>query len=397
MSNTYNKSIRIAAKKDGKDSHIQRGLNNDHVAAPDFITQKQLDRDRVPEKHTTIEDQLNSKRLAETDFSITEIKLNNSKSKLVKHRNAEAYTGDINKLEEQRLGKDPVEKEKAKLSSKVNPDKKWWEHLKVDASSLKKVVTAQLADEELSFDEESRWGRGQAAWGEDDDNSDSLIPLDEIAIDDVGAVDTEDIENISLDKIVPVDSPIGKGLYVSFNINNPAAKESAIKVDAYNKTILAGYDYLENIDDFSPASFTVKGEKVFARLFGDEYYPSATTSTTPKNVDGPTFVVSEVEETDIPDVVIGTVRVNPSEIELVSDMDNDELKTNVINILEDYQDDLYVADDGFDFSELSQGIIKFVGNVSRQEPAFDESEFSPESELIEASTNFDVIVIGKKK
>lgn len=85
---------------------------------PTSTTEVQLkDQRKDKEPNSTTEAQLDKVRTGGAE-TLTEQRLNTSKSKLVKHRNAEASAGDINKLEAQRLdSKNVQEKEVAKPSS----------------------------------------------------------------------------------------------------------------------------------------------------------------------------------------------------------------------------------------------------------------------------------------
>jgi hypothetical protein len=107
--------VKTAAKDAVKptESLLQDGRKD---TEPTSISEKQLDAQRTDGKALPIEARLDKVRTGSAE-TLTEERLDSSKSKLVKHRNAEASAGDINKLEEQRLANKPVEKEVAKPAS----------------------------------------------------------------------------------------------------------------------------------------------------------------------------------------------------------------------------------------------------------------------------------------
>lgn len=126
MTDTY--KFKCYEKVDG-DEAIEMRLKEDHTDKDiNEIGEAQLEDSRVPEKETTIEGLLEQKRTASSDFAIIERQLDTKKGEFGnKLRNASAYEGDINKLEEKRLLNDPVEEEKYKDAS-VTPDGlRWWE------------------------------------------------------------------------------------------------------------------------------------------------------------------------------------------------------------------------------------------------------------------------------
>lgn len=105
------------------DEHIDARLQSEHEDAPTVITEVQLEENkRSGEKTETIEKQLESRRTGEADV-LTEKLLNNDK----KQRNASAYEGDINKLEEKRLAGYKAEEEQYELSASTPKNLRWWE------------------------------------------------------------------------------------------------------------------------------------------------------------------------------------------------------------------------------------------------------------------------------
>lgn len=115
------------------DGHIDRRLQEeDHADIPNETNQGQLEEYRSVEETVTTEKQLEQKRLGSAD-KVTEKNLDETTG-WVKHRNPEAYEGDINKVEEQRLNgeKSPVQEEEPYVDATKNPGFKWWDKAKSD-------------------------------------------------------------------------------------------------------------------------------------------------------------------------------------------------------------------------------------------------------------------------
>ena len=106
-------------KKTNGDEHIDRRLEEQRSEAPNVINEKQLEDYRATESNVSIEKMLEDSRTGE-ETEVTEKRLDTHKSKFAnKYRNPEAFEGDINKLEEQRLNGEPVENEKYDLASET--------------------------------------------------------------------------------------------------------------------------------------------------------------------------------------------------------------------------------------------------------------------------------------
>lgn len=381
-------NLKKMADKQGE-THIEQKLRNqDSVKEHNEITQKQLENNRVKEKNAVIESLLDEKRAGKSD-TIIEKKLNDSKKGLHKHRNAEAYKGNLNKVEEQRLNTKTQESEKAELASSVNPKKKWWDDLK--ASNKKKTVVAQVEED---FSEEQRWKRLQdPSWsGADEEGVLEDVDFDIDTIDSPEEIAVEENVLINPD-IRPVDSPIAKGLFVSFDISpNSKASKNELKDLAYDQTLQEGYNYLANTDDFSPESFKVQGDKVVARLIGDEYYPEGKEDIEIDDASTNLFSDIDLQETDIGGIFVGNLQVNPSVQEMVFDMETSEIKQQAIDFILEQYDDIRVEEDGIDLDQIATGTIKFVGEEAGKAPPLETEELSPV-----ANNDFDIIVLSKKK
>jgi hypothetical protein len=391
---------KFAEKSNEGNKHTEQRLKSEHSEAPTSITQKQLEKDRVPEKNSTMEALLESKRLGSSD-KIIEKGLNDSKGGLHKHRNAEAHSGNLNKVEQQRLSKKPQEKEKYEAASSTPSNKRWWDKLK--ASANKKVVTAS---DELDFEGGDRWNRmNDSAWsGADEDGvlEDQEFDLDVIDSPDEDVVNDNGGKPLSIAEVRPVDSPIGKGLYAVLDITQSGAQLSPEELQeaAYNMVIDEGYGYLANVSGFTPESFKVKADQVVARLFGDEFYPKGNMAeeSDPDLMGDNPFIVSDLQQTDVDGIVLGTVNVDPQSMELVQSMDDDDVRSQVMDAILAKHDNISVESDGLDLEKLLSGEISFVGEVSRNRP----KRKSPESwENVVgkpiASTDFDIVVLSNTK
>ena len=361
-------------------------LQKEHKEPHNSVTEKQLDRDRIEEKNTLTENQLDSKRINESS-KIVEKRLNDSKSKLVSHRNEKTHKGDINKLEEQRLSRSKMEDEKYNDASTTNSKKRWWEELKNTASSSKKIVSAQV--DELAFDEEDRWKRVKDAWEEEEETKTPNIPIENQLVEEIGG------EPLRVDEIRPVESPIAKGLYIVLDVT-PEGKimdSESLKEKAFDIVTTGNYSYLSSTD-FSPNSFRVVGDQLVARLVGDEYYPSSNKSIDEGSVENP-FVVEDIQETEVDGVIIGSLSVRSDYIDIVNDMDDSEIKRQVMDAISENDSSLMVEEDGIDINSISSGTIRFVGQspTSSRGAELDEQIDEP----LMASNDFEIVVLGQSK
>ena len=102
-----------------KNMPIDRKLQEEHKDAPNETGEAQLNKDRPAESNVLIEKMLEKQRTGGAD-EITERRLDKNKASFkIKNRNASAYEGNINKLEEKRLKNDPVENQKYESASEV--------------------------------------------------------------------------------------------------------------------------------------------------------------------------------------------------------------------------------------------------------------------------------------
>jgi len=395
---------KFAEKSNEGNKHTEQRLKSEHSETPTSITQKQLEKDRVAEKNVTMEALLESKRLGGAS-GIIEKGLNDAKGGLHKHRNAEAYSGNLNKIEERRLSTKTQEKEKYESASSTPSNKRWWDGLK--SSATKKVVVASEKNDEMDFSGDDRWSRtNDSAWsGSDEDGvlEDQEFDLD--VIDSPDEMDVDEVEGgknpLSITEVRPVDSPIGKGLYIVLEIESAGANLSPeeLKEYAYNMVIDEGYSYLSRVPEFTPNSFKVKADQVVARLFGDEFYPKGNMDeeVEPDMMEGNPFIVSDLQQTDVDGIVLGTVSIDPASMGLVKDMDDEEIRNQVMDSILAKHQDISVESDGVDLDRLSNGEINFVGQMSRNPQRRSPESWENVVGTPIASSDFDIVVLSNTK
>lgn len=135
-------------KKTPGDEHITMRLKEQHENTANVITEKQLSDRRVDEKNVIMEKLLDAKRTGGATV-VTERNLNESKGMFAPLRNEKTYTGNINKVEEQRLKGKTAESEKYEPASEIPKKKRWWDNLKdanVEASTNISIRTSQTSN-----------------------------------------------------------------------------------------------------------------------------------------------------------------------------------------------------------------------------------------------------------
>lgn len=117
------------AKKE-KHVHTNTKIKEQHTGPTNHTLDKALSKNKhTNDYHELItEKQLESVRIEDDGRSI-ESKLEKIKPRFgIKHRNPDAFQGNINKLEEKRISNDNInEKEKYELASSTNKNMRWWE------------------------------------------------------------------------------------------------------------------------------------------------------------------------------------------------------------------------------------------------------------------------------
>ena len=130
------------------DAHLNQQLADEKRAKiPEDITEKQLETHRASQPEQVTEKQLDAVR-QNNEPALPEARLNEAKANFgIKHRNAEAHTGDINKVEEQRLSnKNRNETEKYEVASAPAKDRRWWENKEGNKDLKIAKKTASLKD-----------------------------------------------------------------------------------------------------------------------------------------------------------------------------------------------------------------------------------------------------------
>ena len=276
------------SKKNNLDhTHTNMRLKDQHVDAPETITEKQFGKKyHTGEPEVTIESQLEKVRTGGAD-KIIEKNLNDSKSKFgSKHRNAEAYEGDINKLEEKRLSDKKVEDEKYSASSETPKKVRWWDGLKKSQSN-KTVKTAAFGDEDFEegheFDPDVSFNRLKKML---DPEEEGVIPDEDFSgnLDDqIDVIEEEDTEK-ELEKEIP------RKMFITRNKEGQTPMphinmELAFDPDSFNneeeireaalEKVLEIRPNLEGKIDVSNFSQVLSGSidsKIRLLLVGDEYF-----------------------------------------------------------------------------------------------------------------------------
>ena len=145
-------------KKANPELPIDKKLSDQKVPrkSPTSIGEDQLEDYRADIPTAITEKQLDKPRDAAPEASIlVEGLLNESKSKIVKHRNEDASKGNLNKLEEQRLAGDkaPVqEEEKAEFASESEKDQQFKTKKGDDGLRLAQSVLPEVQDFQIEND-----------------------------------------------------------------------------------------------------------------------------------------------------------------------------------------------------------------------------------------------------
>lgn len=145
-------------KKSDGDLHTDKMLQEQHVDAPQQISEKQLDEKRIDKEPDSVSEKQLDKVRADDEGRTIEGRLNQDKARFdIKHRNKDAYNGDINKVEEKRIASDKMEDEKYEVAADTNKELRWWETKTNDglklASTSKAMTKIAAGDEEEDVDE----------------------------------------------------------------------------------------------------------------------------------------------------------------------------------------------------------------------------------------------------
>jgi hypothetical protein len=256
--------------------HIDMRLNKSREEAPDVINEKQLEDYRSKESDVLVEKLLEKNREGGADET-TEKRLDTHKAKFAnKYRNPEAYEGDMNKLEEQRLSGDPVEKEKYESASSTPKQLRWWEGVKSeDGLKLAKEDKAIKVAQALPTYEMEPGTEGLI------DEESTITPpeetIEDFPIDDMSEeTNTSEIKNMEIIKeaMLPNSSPDMSAIYMVLSYDPMAfdGDEMAIKASALS-TILSVRPELANLIDENDLEVIEGVDKgtVKLKVFGAEF------------------------------------------------------------------------------------------------------------------------------
>ena len=219
------------SKKENKIKETDKPINvrlEDHFEITDASTiEKRLDGNRVEEKNTLIENLLESRR-SENKQAVTEKLLNDTKGSYGnKIRNSDAYEGDFNILDQERVAKKKAAQdvEKAELASETPKKKKWWEEKSEDGLKIANIQHKEVKVAQQNFEEDYDFGNLE----EDDYNDDfDDWDNDENNLDDVFEGE-EDDSNVYL-----INS--GDGFY-EFGVIDDSVDEEITKQNALDRVL----------------------------------------------------------------------------------------------------------------------------------------------------------------
>jgi hypothetical protein len=278
---TYN--FAKSKAKDLSDTHTEMRLKDQHTKdAPETVTQQQLDKDyREGEQEVLTEKQLDKVRTGGAEVVI-EKNLSDSKGQFgIKHRNPEASSGDINKVEEKRLSGKKVEDEKYKPASETPKQVRWWDNLKKAAANTA-IKTAAKDDpaEGHEFDPDVSFGRIK------DQSDEELFEGGEHTSElpeDLSALQEEEKEEVPSSTMMVTKNKEGKApmphinMELSFDPEEFGSDDEAIKEAALQKVLEVRPSLSGKIDvgDFSQVLYGPVESKVRLLLVGDEYLAPA--------------------------------------------------------------------------------------------------------------------------
>jgi hypothetical protein len=355
------------------DEHIEMRLREQHEPEKDEINEGQLEDYREPEEDTLIEDLLRRRREKAKVSEATEIvekQLDNDKAQFdIKLRNSEAYTGDMNKVEEQRLKNDPVEDEKYEDSSAYPKKLRWWEDKPKSPDGLKlassdkdpsemKTLRRKAQVKEMEFGDD--FTLPGADWGEGVSDEGMGIDLDfeeDFDINDEGDISSSPMV-ITKENILP---PPVAGLFLQLDYDPGSLDPDEAIQEAYDKVMeekpeLAG---LLSIDNFKNQGAGV----VTVRAVGPEF----------ENLTGGDEVAEEIDfdevsfdEQDIDGtpMAMGVVKVNTP----VTDVNKDAIIEQSVQFINSQHPNLNVSTDALDINRLiNNGEIGYIVSGTPEE------------------------------
>ena len=265
------------------DESISVRLKKQHEEAPNTVTEKQLEGNRLSEKDVTTEKQLEKVRTGSAEV-IIEKNLNDSKGKFAPLRNDKTAKGDINKLEEKRLAGDRTEKEKYEVASGTQKTLKWWDGLK-EAAAKKNVKTAQTdLYEDLQRNREnlSEGYEPEGAEGVGEDIAEKFEgkALEDIPVKDAPVGEEEEEEGFDVPRRLTMErskvDPATQMLFytLSYNPFDFRGKPKALNQAALRTVLDVNPGLAGKIDatDFLPPKLQGGMGTITLRLAGPEYF-----------------------------------------------------------------------------------------------------------------------------
>lgn len=291
MTGEKNMSIIQQAKKKAvnpDDFPIDVRLQYNHKEAPNSVTETQLDSFHFEVDDLLTEGLLEKQRKnASDDEGTIEARLNKRKSPFnIQHRNNEASTGDINKLEEKRLSGTTQESEKYEAASTTEKDLRWWEKKSPDglklASNKKKVVALTI---DADYDDD------------DDDRNESLLDTIEEALTlDDSAQYSKMTSNFSI--VEDSSDSTGRVITVSFPPHDFGEDERLITNIALQKIKQVHPELSETINtsDFSEPDYRAATVDLYIDASD---MPATSTQTSTMSFDKNDFSEYEVQEGNV--------------------------------------------------------------------------------------------------
>ena len=401
------------------DEHIDMRLDALRGDIPDVINEKQLEKYRPGEAEGLTELQLKKNRPgAETE--ITEKRLDTHKSKFAnKYRNPEAHTGDMNKLEEQRLNNDPVEKEKYEAASSTPKQFKWWEEKSPDGLKLsenKQNIKIAKGKEkknkdEMTFDK-PRWQDLKEEEGAEEEikanENNAIDPL--IKEKPLGIELSRDSQRMKITKQKDFPnadtSMVAIYMQLSYDPNDFGGDENRIKQAAMEKIEIARPILFNQIsaDDLAIKESDMEGTvslrligKEASMVLGQEKKPLESPvqkTNSPQSTGGKYKEISYDEKDDGSgtNIAIGRVLVNPT-IDITEE-NQENIIIDALAFINKNHPNLNVDRDSLDLSAMTEyNKIGFMVGV----PSEIESMESPITENPESSEPLDAFPITEEK
>ena len=339
-------NLKKYAKKDNS-RPIDKKLQEQHEEAPNETGEAQLEEGRVSESNVLIEKMLEKQRTGGAD-EITERRLDKDKADFnIKNRNASAFEGNINKLEEQRLENNPVEKEKYEPASEVPKQFRWWENVK-SPDGLK------LAKKKVKI----------AKWGFED--------IDEFSSPEEKAINDFDINEVEQEikamqviktKDIPSSRDVPPGIYMvlkydprDFGGTMEEIEEAALSEILLARPELSGLITTNDLD--------VGEDTVTLRVVGDEFR-SIVIDHSKEDITEEIFdeVVYEEKTVGGTPMAIGQIKINIP----IDERNKDTVARDIVDFVRSRHPNINIGEESLDVSNILDGEVGYM--VSEGEKA----------------------------